>query len=137
MFKYRFYRGYVSSREINGNVIPQSLQNLKIRDYANSKNLGFKLSITEHKTKNGFFALNDLKEKINKLDGIIFFSIYQLPNIKKKRKEYLEFFVRKKKKLFFAFEDLEVTSVKDIKEIEMIFFVSRKAAMINSTSVKS
>ena len=67
MSKYRFYRGYVSSREINGNVIPQSLQNLKIRDYANSKNLGFKLSITEHKSNNGFLALNDLKEKITSL----------------------------------------------------------------------
>ena len=93
MSKVKFYRGYVSSRKINGNVIPQSLQNLKIRDYANSKKLVFKLSITEHKSKNGFFALNDLKEKISKLDGIIFFSIYQLPEKKTLRKQYLKYFV--------------------------------------------
>ena len=41
MIKNKFFRGYVSSRAINGNLIPQSLQNLKIRDYANAKNLGF------------------------------------------------------------------------------------------------
>ena len=97
MIKNKFFRGYVSSRAINGNLIPQSLQNLKIRDYANVKNLGFKLSITEHKAKNGFFALNDLREKINEIDGIIFFSIYQLPDEKKIRKEYLKFFIKKKK----------------------------------------
>tara|TARA_Y100000768_G_C23379830_1_gene407970 strand:+ start:80 stop:493 length:414 start_codon:yes stop_codon:yes gene_type:complete len=137
MSKDKFYRGYVSSREINGNVIPQSLQNLKIRDYANSKNLGFKLSITEHKSKNGFFALNDLMEKINKLDGIIFFSIYQLPEKKILRKKYLEYFIKKKKKIFFAFEDLELKTIEDINEIEMIFFISRKVAKINLISAKS
>lgn len=136
MFKNKFYRGYVSSREINGNIIPQSLQNLKIRDYANSKKLGFKLSITEHKTKNGFFALNDLKEKINELDGIIFFSIYQLPKNKKLRKGYLEYFIKKKKKLFFAFEDLKVKSIKDINEIELIFSISKKTTKLNSISAK-
>ena len=137
MSKVKFYRGYVSSRKINGNVIPQSLQNLKIRDYANSKKLVFKLSITEHKSKNGFFALNDLKEKISKLDGIIFFSIYQLPEKKTLRKKYLKYFIKRKKKLFFAFKNLELKTIEDINEIEMIFFISKKVAKINSISAKS
>lgn len=136
MIKNKFFRGYVSSRAINGNLIPQSLQNLKIRDYANAKNLGFKLSITEHKTKNGFFALNDLREKINEIDGIIFFSIYQLPDEKKIRKEYLKFFIKKKKLIYFAFEDIELKNIDQANEIEMIYFISKKATKLNSISVK-
>ena len=136
MIKNKFFRGYVSSRAINGNLIPQSLQNLKIRDYANVKNLGFKLSITEHKAKNGFFALNDLREKINEIDGIIFFSIYQLPDEKKIRKEYLKFFIKKKKLIYFAFEDIELKNIDQANEIEMIYFISKKATKLNSISVK-
>ncbi len=136
MIKNKFFRGYVSSRAINGNLIPQSLQNLKIRDYANVKNLGFKLSITEHKAKNGFFALNDLREKINEIDGIIFFSIYQLPDEKKIRKEYLKFFIKKKKLIYFALEDIELKNIDQANEIEMIYFISKKATKLNSISVK-
>ncbi len=77
------YRGYVSSRLVDGNKIPQSLQNLKIRDYAISKKLNIKLSITEYKMNKSYFALNSLKNEANKLKGVIFFSIYQLPIEKK------------------------------------------------------
>ena len=77
-----------------------------------------------------------MKEKINELDGIIFFSIYQLPKNKKLRKGYLEYFIKKKKKLFFAFEDLKVKSIKDINEIELIFSISKKTTKLNSTSAK-
>ena len=45
------FKGYVSSAAINGNYIPQSLQNLKIRDYANSIGINFELSITEYNFK--------------------------------------------------------------------------------------
>lgn len=92
-----FYRGYVSSRPINGSAIPQSLQNLKIRDYAKTNKINFKLSITEYKMKGVFLALNSLKKEIKSLSGIIFFSIYQLGENKKKRKEILNFLVSKKK----------------------------------------
>ena len=45
------YKGYVSSAKINGSQIPQSLQNLKIRDFANLNNINFELSITEYNFK--------------------------------------------------------------------------------------
>tara|TARA_B100000795_G_C22805991_1_gene444945 strand:+ start:7485 stop:7889 length:405 start_codon:yes stop_codon:yes gene_type:complete len=122
------FRGYVSSRAINGNIIPQSLQNLKIRDYAKSKNMNFNLSITEYRMKKTFFALNSLIKDVKLLSGIIFFSIYQLPEEKKIRKYFLEFFVKNKKKLFFALEDIQVKSQSDIQEIELIFFISKNSS---------
>jgi len=122
------FRGYVSSRPINGNIIPQSLQNLKIRDYAKSKNLNFKLSITEYRMKKTFFALNSLKNELNSLNGIIFFSIYQLPEDKKKRNEFLKLFIKKKRVIYFALEDISVKTIKEIKEIDMIYFLTKNSA---------
>ncbi len=124
------FRGYISSRQINGNKIPQSLQNLKIRDYANLKNIDFKLSVTEYRMKKSFFALNSLKKEISKLNGIIFFSIYQLPEEKVLRKEILNFFIQKRKKIFFALEDIELKDLNDMQEIENIFFISKNSKKI-------
>ena len=47
--------GYISSREIDGNIIPQKVQNLVIRDYAERYNMNLLLSSTEYKMKNSFF----------------------------------------------------------------------------------
>ena len=121
------FRGYISSRPINGNTIPQSLQNLKIRDYAQSKMLNFKLSITEYKMKNSYFGLNALKNEIDKLSGIIFFSMYQLPEKRVFRKKILNFFLKKKRKIYFALEDIELKNLEDINEIETIFFISKNS----------
>jgi sporadic carbohydrate cluster protein (TIGR04323 family) len=124
------FRGYISSRHINGNKIPQSLQNLKIRDYANLKNIDFKLSVTEYRMKKSFFALNSLKKEISTLNGIIFFSIYQLPEEKVLRKAILNFFIQKRKKIFFALEDIELKDKSDMQEIENIFFISKNSKKI-------
>jgi len=127
-FKNKSFRGYVSSRPINGNTIPQSLQNLKIRDYAIVKNIEFKLSITEYRMKNTYYALNSLKTELGKIDGVIFFSIYQLPEQKETRKKIVNYFIKKKKNLFFALEDIEVKNLTEVEEIELIYFISKNSA---------
>ena len=95
MPKNKIYRGYISSRSINNNIIPQSLQNLKIRDFAKNNNLDYGLSITEYRMKNSYYALNSLKNEIKSIDGVIFFSIYQLPESNSIRKKFLKFFLKK------------------------------------------
>ena len=127
------FRGYVSSRPINGNIIPQSLQNLKIRDYAKSKNLNFNLSITEYRMKKTFFALNTLLNEVSLLDGVIFFSIYQLPENKKNRNQFLKTFIKKKKSIYFALEDIKVKTIKEIIEIDMIYFLTKNSAKPKET----
>ena len=62
------YKGYVSSAKINGSQIPQSLQNLKIRDFANLNNINFELSITEYNFKKKFCngSLKKLEKKFKR-----------------------------------------------------------------------
>ena len=50
-----WYMGYISSREIDGSIIPQKVQNLVIRDYAQRFNMNLILSSTEYKMKSSFF----------------------------------------------------------------------------------
>ena len=78
--------------------------------------------------KKTFFALNSLKNELNSLNGIIFFSIYQLPEDKKKRNEFLKLFIKKKRVIYFALEDISVKTIKEIKEIDMIYFLTKNSA---------
>ncbi len=60
-----WYMGYISSREIDNNIIPQKVQNLVIRDYAKRFGMNLILSSTEYKMKNSFLIFNSLIEKKN------------------------------------------------------------------------
>ncbi len=117
------YRGYITSRKIDGNFIPQTLQNLKIRDFAKKLKIEFKLSATEYVMKNSYHVLNSLRSEVNELEGVIFFSIFALPEKRNRRNELLRFFIKKKKVLYFALEELKVKTNLDIKEIEEIYFI--------------
>jgi sporadic carbohydrate cluster protein (TIGR04323 family) len=119
------YRGYIFSRNINGNFIPQRVQNLVIRDFADRKKIFFKLSSTEYNMKNCYTMLNSLIKDINKIDGIIFYSIEMLPEDKKKALKLIDFIINKKKTLYFAVEEFKVSSKKDLKKIREILLIKK------------
>jgi len=58
-----WYIGYIFSRKIYFNFIPQKVQNLVIRDYANRSKFNLKLSATEYKMKNSYLMLKSLNKK--------------------------------------------------------------------------
>lgn len=119
------YRGYIFSRNINGNFIPQRVQNLVIRDFADRKKIFFKLSSTEYNMKNCYIMLNSLIKDINKIDGIIFYSIEMLPEDKKKALKLIDFIINKKKTVYFAVEEFKVSSKKDLKKIKEILLIKK------------
>ena len=57
-----WYMGYISSREIDGSIIPQKVQNLVIRDYSERFNKNLLLSSTEYKMKNSFLMFIHVKK---------------------------------------------------------------------------
>lgn len=114
------YRGYIFSRRIRENLIPQRVQNLVIRDYSSRKNLFFKLSATEFKMKECYDVFYNLLKDINKYEGLIFYSLFMLPNSNTERNKIYNFFLRKKKKLHFALEEIILINQKDILKIEKI-----------------
>lgn len=124
--KNKGYRGYISSREINGNFIPQRVQNLVIKDFALRKNIFFKLSSTEYKMKNSYYMLKALLKDISNLDGVIFYSYEMLPDDKEFRLNIFKKFLKNKKKIFFALEELKISSIPEIKDIEILISIKKK-----------
>ena len=119
------YRGYIFSRSINKNFIPQRVQNLVIRDFAYRKKIFFKLSLTEYNMKNCYIMLNTFLKDVNKIDGIIFYSIEMLPTDKKEALKLIDLFLKKKKSLYFALEELKVSSKKDLMRIKETLMIKK------------
>ena len=117
-------KGYIFSRSFMGERVPQSVQNLVLRNYCTNNNLSFELSSTEYSMENSFYVLNKLVNE-KKYKGIIFYSLFQLPENNKRRLDILKKLIFKKKKLFFAIEDITINKISDIKKIEDIWFIKK------------
>ena len=74
--KKSWYMGYIFSREIDGNIIPQKVQNLVIRDYATRTSKNLLLSSTEYKMNNSYLMLNSLIKNQNKNLMVLFYIVF-------------------------------------------------------------
>lgn len=127
------FRGYIFSRSIGVNFIPQRVQNLVIRDFAERNKIFFKLSSTEYNMKNCFLMLNSLIKNIKNIDGIIFYSIEMIFELKK-IDEFFKKLLLEKKTIYFALEEIKVSSSNDIKKLNRILRIkkdSMKSNLIN------
>ncbi len=124
-FSHNWYMGYIYSREIDGNLIPQKVQNLVIRDFAQRNNLNYILSSTEYKMKNSFLMFNSLLSKKKRhFDGIIIYSLFMLkdyPNIK----NLLVKIKKKKIKIYCALEEIELKKMSQLNFIKEIFYIKK------------
>ena len=115
------YRGYIFSRPIKNSLIPQKVQNLVIRDYCSRKNLFFKLSAVEYSSKNSYLMLNLILKELKNLKGLIFYSLFMLPEDKKKRQKFFNQIFLKKSEIHFALEEIIINKKKDLNLIEKNF----------------
>jgi|TARA_B110000093_G_C12946527_1_gene400410 sporadic carbohydrate cluster protein (TIGR04323 family) len=115
------FRGYIFSRKIDSNFIPQRVQNLVIKDYCERNNLFFKLSATEYKMQNCYLMFNTLIQEIKKIEGIVFYSLFMLPETKKDRLKIYKKILFNKKQLHFSLEEIKLENKTDIKKIEDIY----------------
>jgi len=119
--KKKIFRGYIFSREFMGERVPQNVQNLFIRDFCNKKNFQYLLSATEYAMESSSMVLAQAINELKKTDGIVAYSIFQLPRKKQKRIEYLQKIINLKKTFYGALEDLKVSNSKDLDQIEEIW----------------
>ena len=114
-------RGYIFSREFMGERVPQNVQNLFIRDFCNKKNFDYLLSATEYAMQDCSMVLEQVVDDLKKIDGIVAYSIFQLPEKKEKRIKYLLKIIKLKKTFYGALENLEVKNKNDLLNIEEIW----------------
>ena len=120
----RGFRGYVTSRPFLGHRVPQHVQNIVIRDYCKGRNMPFLLSGTEYAFPNSRLMLKQLLDQLDQLDGIVFYSLFQLPNKKALRESIYERVLSKKKCMHFAVETLVFSEATDQLRLEDIWGVS-------------
>ena len=127
MLKKKIFRGYIFSRRIEGNLIPQLVQNLVIKDYCERHKLFFKLSATEYKMENCYLMLKSVLKNLNSIDGIVFYSIFMLPNLKKERLSIFKSILKKKKVIKFALEEIDLKNYSNIKDIENLYLIKKNS----------
>ena len=127
MLKKKIFRGYIFSRRIEGNLIPQRVQNLVIKDYCERHKLFFKLSATEYKMENCYLMLKSVLKNLGSIDGIVFYSIFMLPNLKKERLSIFKSVLKKKKIIRFALEEIELKNYPNIKDIENLYLIKKNS----------
>lgn len=116
-------KGYNFSRQFLGERIPQHIQNIVIRNYCETRKHNLFLSSTEYSHNNSSYILMELLSDLRNYDGLIFYSLFQLPIDQKKRNVVYDKILKKKKQIHFAAEDIILKNLKDKKRIEEIFKV--------------
>jgi len=118
-------RGYIFSRSFMGERAPQHVQNIVLRNYCEKNNYFFLLSSVEYKMSNSYFMLELAIKELKRLDGILAYSIFQLPENDDWRKKILRKIIKKKKEIHFAVEDFSVRKEKDIQKLQEIWLIKK------------
>ncbi len=119
------YRGYIFSRPFLGERVPQHVQNLVIRNYCQIKSLHYLLSATEYAFKDSFIILKNVMNNLKDIDGIVCYSLFQLPEDQILRKEIISKIIKNKKSIHFACENLAIINEEDIQQIENMWAVKQ------------
>ena len=118
-------KGYIFSRPFLGERAPQHIQNIVIREFCKKENLHYSLSAVEYAMNNSCKTLYQLINDLKNLNGIVAYSLFQLPFNNFERNKILKIIIKKKKTFYFALEDLKISNKNDLKKIENIWLVKK------------
>jgi len=93
------------------------VQNLVIRTYCEHNKFEYLLSATELAMPGSFLMLEQLLDSIKSVDGIVCYSLQQLPNDTTKREELFDRIIKADRSIHFAVEGLRVTDVASARRI--------------------
>jgi sporadic carbohydrate cluster protein (TIGR04323 family) len=119
------FRGYIFSRPFMGERVPQHVQNLVIRDYCKKQGLQYLLSATEYAMPNSHLILQQVLDELSELDGIIFYSLFLLPEDTTERDRVIQIILKKEKTIYFAVEGLRISNIPEYERIEIIWQVKK------------
>jgi len=116
-------RGYIFARPFMGERAPQHVQNIILRDYCNKKGFELLLAATEYAMADSSMILESVLDDIDSVDGIVFYSLYQLPTQSKLRDSVYSRALEAGKSLHFAVEGMSITNPIDVDSVEQCLLV--------------
>jgi len=120
----RGYRGYIASRPIRAGHLPQRLQNLLVRDYAQRNGLHYLLSATEYVMPSCYMVLEDVLSELPTLGGIIACSLFMLPERRERRRAIYDRILAAGCELHCALENVVLRVEEDVARCEDILGVA-------------
>jgi sporadic carbohydrate cluster protein (TIGR04323 family) len=121
------YRGYVASRPVRGQLWPQGVQNLVIRDYTRRNGLTYLLSAVEYAMPGCYMNLEATLEELDRIEGVLLFSLFMLPQRPERRRAIYDRVFAAGASLHGALENLSIREEGDVLRIEDMFAVERLA----------
>ena len=118
-------RGYIFSRPFMKERVPQHVQNIVIRDYCSKKDIQYLLSATEYAMENSTLMLRQLVKNLPSIDGIVAYSIFQMPEDDDERQSIFNSVLSLKKEIHFAVEGLSLYDNETYNHIENIWKVKK------------
>ncbi len=104
-----------------GERVPQSVQNLVIRNFCEKNNYLYLLSAAEYAMENSDAVLKSIINDSKDINGIIAYSLYQLPKDIKIRTMTLRKIINKKIFFVSAVEHTFVKNEEDIKNVNRLW----------------
>ena len=117
------YRGYISARMEMGRSVPQHIQQLVIRDYCAKREMTFLLSATEYCMEGCTQVLDAVLAELDALQGIVMYSLYQMPTRQDKRERMYEALFAAGCELHCAAENIAIREWSDARKIEEVWLV--------------
>lgn len=130
------FRGYISSRPVRGEMTPQHIQNMLIRQYAKQHDLFFLLSATEYAMPSCFMMLESVVRDLESLEGIILFTLFMLPANPARRSKIYRQIIDTGSALHCALEGICLVGEQDISLFEDLFMIQQLAVNDNSQSIE-
>lgn len=125
------FRGYIFSRPFMGERAPQHVQNIVIRDYCSKKDIHYLLSATEYAMGNSNLVLRQLINDLPSIDGIVAYSIFQMPEDNSERQSIFSKIISLNKEIHFAVEGLSLYDNDSLNRIEDIWRVKKTMPCCN------
>ena len=126
-------KGYITSREFLGERVPQHVQNIIIRDYCNKKEFEYILSATEYAMPGSTLMMKQIILELDLFDGIVAYSIFQLPQNLEERFKIVNNFLRLNKQIHFACENMKITNRDEFEKIENIWQIKQSLSSTDLT----
>ena len=100
----------------------QHVQNIVIKNFCEQNKFNYLLSATEYAMKNSSYMLEKILYDLKKVDGIVMYSLYQLPEDQEYRKNFIQ---NSSTKNYFLREKFSISNYKDVKKIENLWLVKK------------
>ena len=102
---------------------PQHIQNLVLRDYCQKMGYKYLLSGTEYAMNNSYLMLQQVIDEIPNVDGVVAYSLFQMPEIQKDRLKIYHNILDKSGEIHFVLESLKIEVSSEIEIVENIWLV--------------